>query len=303
MGRNHSIGAVLVVCLLGVFSSPVEAKGSVRVTFTTTPAPTGTYTPNNVVAAWIQNAGGVHQKTLGRWSAVRTQYLLAYRAAATAADTLAPDAVSGASRLNHQGSLEVLWNLRDKAGAVVPDGTYTIRLELAESNATTQAQNNEGTFTFVKGPNPQTQTALTNGGFTNVTITYDPNAVACGDGAAEAPETCDYTVAGSCIVNQAGCPPAADQCMPNVFQGDPMMCTAECVPQAPITACVSGDGCCPDGCDEAADSDCGPGGAPDPTNPGTSSSDVSGGCAASPSGSLFAFALFGALVLLRRRRR
>ncbi|MDQ3369157.1 MAG: DUF2271 domain-containing protein [Myxococcota bacterium] len=301
MGRNHWIGAVLVVCLLGAFASPVEAKGSVRVTFTTTPAPQATYTPNNVVAVWIQNAGGQHQRTIGRWSDVRTQYLLAYRAAATANDTLTPDAVTGASRLNHQGSLSVLWNLRDKAGVVVPDGTYTIRLELAESNATTQAQNNEGTFTFVKGPNPQTQTALTNGGFTNVTITYDPEAVACGDGVADAPETCDYTVSGSCIVNQSGCTPAIDKCMPVVFQGDPMMCTADCVPQAPITTCVAGDGCCPDGCDEASDIDCRPGGTPDPN--GNTSPDVSGGCAAAPSGSLFAFALFGVLVLLGRRRR
>jgi hypothetical protein len=155
MRRNHWFGVAVLLALLGTAAPEAEAKGSVRITFTTTPVP-GTYSPNNVVAAWIQNTAGAHQKTVGLWSAVRTQYLLAYRLAAGVNDSnaLPADAVSGASRLNHQGALTVVWNLRDKAGTIAPDGTYTIRLELADSNATSQAQNHEGTFTFVKGPNP-----------------------------------------------------------------------------------------------------------------------------------------------------
>ncbi len=298
---------MLVVGLLGTPSPEVEAKGSVKVTFTTTPAPVRTYTPNNVVAAWIQTGGGAHVRTVGRWSAVRTQYLLSYRQAATATDPLAPDAVSGASRLSHADPLTVVWNLRDKAGNVSPDGTYTIRLELAESNANAIASNNQGTFTFVKGPNPQTQTALTNGGFTNVSITYDPNAVICGDGVVDAPETCDYTVPGSCVVNQTGCAPAVDKCMPAVFQGDPMQCTADCAVQ-PITACADGDGCCAAGCDEASDADCavdggGGGGGGGGGTVGANDADVTGGCAASSSGGLAAFALVGLGLVLRRRRR
>jgi hypothetical protein len=305
MHRNHWFGVGIVLALLVTAAPEVEAKGSVRVTFTTTPIP-GQYSPNNVVAAWIQNSAGTHVKTIGTWTAVRTASLTQYigKAGSNDANNLAADAVSGASRSNHMGTLTAAWNLVDKAGAAMPDGTYTIRLELAESNGGTG--NHEGTFTFVKGPSPQMQTGLSNGGFTNVTIDFDPNRVTCGDGIVDAPETCDFTVSGSCVVNQTGC--ASNKCAPEVFQGNPMQCTATCVAQAPITTCVAGDGCCPAGCDPSTDSDCGKPGTDNgdgSMNPGggTNDSDVAGGCSAGAEGGLAIFALFGLLLKGRPNRR
>ena len=278
----------------------MEAKGSVRITFTTTPSG-GNYAPNNVVAAWIQNGGGAHQRTVGLWSAVRTAYLRSYVAAAGAIENQLPaDAISEASRLNHQGTLTVLWNLKDKAGNLVPDGTYTIRLELADENSATAAANNQGTFTFVKGPNPQVQTGLTNGGFTNVTIDFDPNRVACGDGIVDAPETCDFSVQGSCVVNQTGCA-TADKCAPTVFMGSPTACTADCVPQ-PITECIGGDGCCLDACTPENDSDCIPGNNGGGGGGGGDDSNLTGGCSTGATGGLAVFALFGLCFVARRRR-
>ena len=298
MGRNHWFGVALVVCFLGATAPRAHAKGSVIVTFTTTQPPVATYAPNNVVAAWFQNAGGTHQRTLGLWAAVRTQYLIAYRQAAGINDVPAADAITGASRLSYAGALTIIWNLKDKAGAVVPDGTYTIRLELASSNAGTTANNNEGTFTFVKGAAPQMQTGLSNGGFTNVTIDYDPNRVACGDGVVDTSEGCDYTVQGSCVANQSGCAAFenGDKCRPEVFEGSPMLCTATCAVH-PITACMNSDGCCPAGCDETTDNDCGAGGGGGGGG-GGGSNDVGGGCSTTNAGGL-ALAL---LLLLRRKR-
>jgi flagellar hook assembly protein FlgD len=66
------------------------------------------------------------------------------------------------------------WDLKDGAGAEVPDDTYTVRMEMAEDNSTQPAQNNQGTFTFIKGAAPEMQTGLTNGGFDNVSIMYTP---------------------------------------------------------------------------------------------------------------------------------
>jgi hypothetical protein len=57
---------------------------------------------------------------------------------------------------------------------VIPDGTYTVHMEVADTNAISATQNNEGTFTFVKGPQAQMQTGLSNGGFTNVSINFTP---------------------------------------------------------------------------------------------------------------------------------
>ena len=300
MRRNHWFGVAVLLAVLGNGAPEVEAKGSVRVTFTTTPSG-GNYAPNNVVALWIQNGGGAHQRTVGLWSAVRTQHLVSYRAAAGVENVLPADAISEASRLNHQGTLTVLWNLKDKAGNLVPDGTYTIRLELADENATTAGQNNQGTFTFVKGPNPQVQTGLANGGFTNVTIDYDPNRVACGDGVVDAPESCDFSVQGSCVVNQTGCA-TADKCAPTVFQGSPMACTADCVPQ-PITECIGGDGCCLDTCTPQNDSDCIPGNTGGGGGGGGGDdANLTGGCSTGATGGLAVFAIFGLFFVVRRRR-
>ncbi len=146
--------------------------GSLTTTFTTTPNG-GQFAPNNVVAAWVEGPGGTFVKTIGRWSAVRTGSLIAWNLKAGATDA---DAVSGATRSNHVTPLTITWNLQDRLNAVIPDGTYTLRMELADSNAATAANNHQGTFTFVKGPTAQMQTALTNGGFTNVSINFDPGA-------------------------------------------------------------------------------------------------------------------------------
>jgi len=151
--------------------APAGGTSSLQVTFTTTPTPGGgQYAPNNVVAVWIENQG-TFVKTIGRWADTRKQHLVAWTAKAGATDA---DAVSGATRANNTPPLTATWNLQNRLNAVVPDGTYTLRMELTDLNATTAGQNNQGTFTFVKGPAPQMQTALTNGGFTNVSIQFTP---------------------------------------------------------------------------------------------------------------------------------
>ena len=303
MRANPWFGALIVASLLGAGGAEVEAKGSVTVTFTTTPvpAPNNEFAPFNVLAVWIEGPGGAFVKTIGRWSLARTQHLIAWNLKAGATDV---DAVVGASRLTDTTAETISWNLKNKLNALVPDGTYTIRLEMGQANSTAAGQNNQGTFTFVKGTAPQVQTALVNGGFTNVTINYDPNAAACGDMIVDAPEKCDDgSPAGNC---PRVCPAPADACMPSVVTGSAAMCTAECVVQ-PITACTNGDGCCPVGC-EATDDDCdgtGGGGGGGGGNAASETNEITGGCATgSGSGSaLAAFALFGALVVVRRRRR
>lgn len=76
----------------------------------------------------------------------------------------------------------------------------------------------------------------------------DCNAV-CDNGVVEAGEECDPI---------SSCPTACDDmdaCTTDTLMGDPAQCTAVC-DFAPITACTGGDGCCPDTCTVAMDSDC-----------------------------------------------
>jgi len=291
----RAIALVVAAWILGGSTPEVEARGSLKITFTTSPTPNLQFSPQNVVAVWIQSQGGTFVKTVGTWFEIRGAYLLAWQAASGGSTV---DAVSGASRANHAQPLTVIWNLRDLQGNTIPDGTYTIRLEVSESNATAQGQNNQGTFTFVKGGTPQTQTNLTNGGFTNVSLEFNPNAVTCGDGTADAPEEkCDPTIG---VGKPGACPTACateDACMPVQLQGIADLCSAECVAGPAITACVNGDGCCAPGCTELNDDDCGGGGTPEAT----------GGCETGGSGAgtggAIALGTLGLALLIRRRRR
>lgn len=74
----------------------------------------------------------------------------------------------------------------------------------------------------------------------------------CGDGSIDAPaETCDPP--GSCPTASTCVSP--DVCELATFTGSPESCNARC-DLTPITACVGGDLCCPQGCDHDSDNDC-----------------------------------------------
>jgi len=263
---------------------------SLQVTVTTTPG-TGNYAPRNIVAVWVEDSSGAFVKTISRWANSRKQHLVAWQAKAGTADA---DAVSGATRQNHTAPLTITWDLKNKANTIVPDGTYTIRMESTDLNANQAAQNHQGTFTFVKGPAAQMQSALSNGGFTNVSIAYSPQAASasCNNGVVDATELCDPSVAGSC---PSTCADSGDACRPSVLVGVAASCTAECAVQ-PITTCIDGDGCCADGCDVSTDEDC--------VDGGGSGTEITGGCSTSSGASLmFALGLLAIASGSRRRRR
>lgn len=70
---------------------------------------------------------------------------------------------------------------------------------------------------------------------------------ACGNGEVDAGELCDGDCPTDCNDGQA--------CTRDTFSGSASTCTAQCTYED-ITACQSGDGCCPPGCTEANDDDC-----------------------------------------------
>jgi MYXO-CTERM domain-containing protein len=168
---TRSLGiAVFSTLLLGGLASSAVAAGTLTVTYTTQ-SHGGPYAPAHVVAVWVEDSGGGFVKTIDRWAGVRKQHLVAWTQKAGTADA---DAVSGATLISHTQPLTKTWDLTNRQGAEIPDGTYTIRMELADSNATQPLQNAQGTFTFTKSPAGFNQTGLSNGGFTNVSIVYTP---------------------------------------------------------------------------------------------------------------------------------
>ena len=274
------VGFVVLAVAL-VTAAPGNAN--VVVTYTTTPHG-GTFAPKNVVVAWVEDAAGNFVKTIDRWSATRTSHLVAWIAKAGNGDA---DAVSGATRPDHTQTLTANWDFKNKAGQVVPDGTYTIRMELADSNSSTPAQNDQGTYTFTKSATASKQSNVKSGGFTT-TIDYTPNASpTCNNGVIDPGETCDPP--GTCPTS---CADSGDACMPNVLVGTAAGCTAQCVPQA-VTACSNGDGCCPAGCTPANDSDC--------TAGSSGGGNLSGGCDTGGNAPLLLGLTLVGLLVWRRR--
>ncbi len=155
----------------GSSDAPIVAgAGSLTISANTAQTPNAVYAPANVLAVWVEDAQGNFVKTVYRASATYTNRLVAWSATAPVGDV---DGLSGASR-TAMAPLAATWNMTNRAGTEVPDGTYTIRMELSDSNANTPDQNNQGEFEIIKGPTPQSQTALTSGGFTNVSLNYTP---------------------------------------------------------------------------------------------------------------------------------
>jgi hypothetical protein len=274
---------------LVIASSSAHAQG-VTAHFQTTSAG-GPYAPRNVTVVWIEDSAGNFVKTAGRWAGQRKNYLVAWTAKAGANDV---DAVTSATRGDHLNFIQATWNLQDRNGTVVPDGTYTIKMEMADSDSGTTTANHEGTFTFVKSASPQVQLNLANGGFENVTISYAA-AAGCGNGVVDPGETCDANCPTTCDAS-------ADACMPNVLVGTAATCTAQCQVQL-VTGCVNDDGCCPVGCTVDTDTDCGDPGASHGGSNAASENGVTGGCETGSGSSLVGLVIAGLFVLVPRRRK
>jgi hypothetical protein len=151
-------------------TTDAPAASGLRITANTQATATAEFTPNNIVAVWIEGSNGF-VKTIRRHSGERTPNLVTWIAAAN--DPADVDGLSGASR-GAYAPLDVTWDMKNKDGVEVPDGTYYIRMELADSNNVDGTQNNVGLFSFSKGNAPQSQMNQTNGNFSSVFITYTP---------------------------------------------------------------------------------------------------------------------------------
>ncbi|MBA3455888.1 MAG: DUF2271 domain-containing protein [Deltaproteobacteria bacterium] len=274
----------------------MAAAPKLTVSFKSTQLGAG-WAPLNVVAVWIEGPTvgvnpGPFVKTIGRWADVRKPALVAWRAKAEPGLTVDIDAVSGATRQDHFTTLTIDWDMKDKLGMLVPDGLYTIRMEMADGNSTAAGQNHQATFTFTKSLQPDIQMipadppapALPK--WVDVSINFNPVAGECNNAMVDTGETCD----GNC---PADCPVAENACAPIVLTGSAATCNAACVVQA-VTTCINGDGCCAPGCGVNQDDDCASG---ELSQTGCATGSGNG------TGALLAFALVGLVALFSRRRR
>lgn len=136
----------------------LKATGDTAMIFTvTTQSYGGTYAPNHCLAIWVTDNNDVFKKTLKLAASFYKVHLVKWNQMSTGNVT---DAITGASMTSHT-THSVVWNGKDKNGAVQPDGTYKVYIEFTESNSA-QSSIADGpwtSFTFTKGTTQTQQPA------------------------------------------------------------------------------------------------------------------------------------------------
>jgi hypothetical protein len=122
----------------------------------------GRYQPRNIGAIWIQDSSARFVKSLEVWAGIRARYLTKYSGARGG---MAVDVTASATLSSHRMH-HATWNLKDRSGASVPAGKYTLFIELTDADAT-------GKFTsvdFDTSLGPQTITPPNATGYSAMTL-------------------------------------------------------------------------------------------------------------------------------------
>ena len=139
-----------------------------------TAQPGGTYKPENCVAVWVTKADGTFVKTICRYAYTRLTDLTDWRTAIATENgkVVGVDGYMGATRANHSDPVTITatWDLKDKSGTLVPDGTYNINFEITDKTRKTH------TFSFVKDSTAGTRTNPGTTWFKSISIAYAPPA-------------------------------------------------------------------------------------------------------------------------------
>jgi hypothetical protein len=124
------------------------------------------YSPDNVMAIWVENSDGKFVKTLQVQAARRKPHLYTWNAK-TGGNKV--DAISGPT-LPDYNTVTVSWNCKDTAGTVVKDGQYKIVTEFTSEHAQGPLQ----TVPFIKSVSAVTLSPAKEAYFTNIKLVYTP---------------------------------------------------------------------------------------------------------------------------------
>lgn len=167
----------VIICLSTPLWSQLEQStastdGTLTVTATTSQTSSPKYAPKNIVAMYILDGSNKFVKTMLAYAGERKQYLVNWKSvtAVAGAPYSTVDAITGATKSSH-ASRTCTWDGLSMAKASLPDGTYTIRMEVTDNDGSRQ---NLASFTFTKGPDVQTLTPSNTSGFSNITIKWIP---------------------------------------------------------------------------------------------------------------------------------
>ena len=142
--------------------------------FSVTTTSTGGYSPAHVMAIWIENSTTSFIKTKIRYS--NSENLDHLQTWVTKSGQNVVDAITGATRTTH-GTITFLWNGTNVAGTVVPDGDYSIWLEMSWASSLTTGKT-VNSFPFTKGTAIFHSTPANTANFLSPVIDWTPASTA-----------------------------------------------------------------------------------------------------------------------------
>jgi len=158
---------VLILLTLAINNGYTQTAGDLSVSTNTSQTSSPDYAPKNVIAIWIEDSNSKFVASLLVYAKVRI-YDLGVWAAASNNNTV--NATTGATQLKHV-TRTCKWNGKDANNILVADGNYTLKMELSDNS---NMVSNVASFPFVKGSSSQSQTNLSQNGFSEVSIVWTP---------------------------------------------------------------------------------------------------------------------------------
>jgi hypothetical protein len=140
--------------------------------FTVTTTSTGGFSPEHLIAIWIENNGATFIKTKMKYGSSGNNDHLGTWVSKSGLNVV--DAITGATLTSH-GTLSFLWNGTNVAGTLVPDGTYNVWLEMAWASSLTTGKT-VNNYAFTKGPVLFTSNPPNTANFLSLGLTWTPSS-------------------------------------------------------------------------------------------------------------------------------
>jgi hypothetical protein len=165
---NKKTGIFLILFFFATLVLMSQTPGTLSFSVTTTSA--GGYSPAHLLAIWIENNSASFIKTKIKYSSSgNLDHLQTW---VTKSGQNVVDATTGAT-LSAHGTITFLWNGTNVTGTVVPDGDYSIWLEMAWASSLTTGKT-VNSFPFTKGTSTYHSTPVNTTNFLSPVIDWTP---------------------------------------------------------------------------------------------------------------------------------
>jgi hypothetical protein len=167
---SATAGVILLMVFL-TFTGVTYAQTSGTFSFSVTTTSTGGYSPNHLLAIWIENGSASFVKTKIMYASVdNLDHMDTW---VTRSGENVVDAVSG-STLSSHGTISFLWNGTDVSGALVQDGQYSTWLEMAWASSLTTGKT-VNSFPFTKGASAFHYAPANTANFLSISLDWTPS--------------------------------------------------------------------------------------------------------------------------------